>query len=62
MTAAYFFLHQSLQQGPAQTTGYMIAGFGVIFGVMAIYLISLYVRSRNLEQDLEMLEQIQERP
>ena len=49
-----------LQQAPAQTSGYMIAGYAVIFGVMATYLVSLIVRRRNLKQDLEMLEQIQE--
>jgi hypothetical protein len=51
-----------LQEGPAQTTGYMIAGYVVIFGIMALYWISLVVRKRNLTQDLEMLEEIQEKP
>lgn len=50
-----------LQEGPAETTNYMIAGYAVIFGVMLIYLISLYVRRRNLEQDLELLDELQER-
>ncbi len=48
-----------LQEGPANTTSYMIAGYAVIFGVMLIYLISLLVRQRNLEKDLEVLEEIQ---
>jgi hypothetical protein len=48
-----------LQEGPANTTSYMIAGYSVIFGVMLIYLISLMVRQRNLEKDLEVLEEIQ---
>ncbi len=47
-----------LQEGPAQTTGYMLAGYGVIFGVMALYLISLILRTRNLSLDLETLEEI----
>lgn len=47
-----------LQEGPAQTTGYMIAGYGVIFGVMAFYLISLVLRTRNLRQDLETLAEL----
>ena len=42
-----------LQDGPAQTTSYMIAGYAVIFGVMLIYLASLVVRNRNLHQDLD---------
>ncbi len=48
-----------LQEGPANTTSYMIAGYAVIFGVMLIYLISLLVRQRNLQKDLEVLEEIQ---
>lgn len=49
-----------LQEGPAQTTSYFIAGYVVIFGVMALYWISLIVRRRNLTQDLETLEEVQE--
>lgn len=48
-----------LQQGPAETTAYMIAGYAVIFGVMLIYLASLAIRRRNLEQDLEVLEELE---
>ncbi len=44
---------------PAQTMGYMVAGYSVIFGVMLVYLISLIVRWRNLRQDEEMLEQVE---
>jgi hypothetical protein len=49
-----------LQQGPAQTSNYMIAGYAVIFGVMAIYLASLAIRRRNLRRDMEVLEEIEE--
>jgi hypothetical protein len=52
-------LSMLLQEGPANTTSYMIAGYTVIFGVMLIYLISLLVRQRNLNRDLEVLEEIQ---
>ena len=48
------------QDAPANTTTYMIAGYAVIFGVMLIYLISLYLRKRNLNQDLEVLEELDE--
>jgi hypothetical protein len=48
-----------LQEGPANTTNYMIAGYAVIFGVMLIYLISLLIRQRNLQRDMEVLEEIQ---
>ena len=47
-----------LQEAPANTTNYMISGYAVIFGVMLIYLISLLVRQRNLNKDLEVLEEI----
>jgi len=52
-------LSSLLQDAPAQTTGYMIAGYTVIFGVMFIYLVTLITRRRNLHQDLEMLEDLQ---
>jgi hypothetical protein len=40
------------------TSGYMIAGFVVSFLTMGIYVASLYIRSRNLKQDIETLESI----
>lgn len=49
-----------LQEAPADTTSYMIAGYAVIFGVMLLYLISLLVRQRNLQKDLEVLEEIKD--
>ncbi len=49
-----------LQDTPANTTNFMVAGYVVIFGVMLIYLISLYIRQRSLNQDLEVLEEIAE--
>jgi hypothetical protein len=48
-----------LQTGPANTTDFMIAGYAVIFGVILIYLVSLYVRNRNLKQDIEILEEME---
>jgi hypothetical protein len=50
-----------LQDAPANTTTYMIAGYTVIFGIMLIYLISLIVRRRNLQQDAEMLESLEDK-
>lgn len=49
------------QEGPAQTVVYFAAGYIVIFGVMAIYLASLAIRRRNMQQDLETLDQVQEK-
>jgi len=41
------------------TSGYMIAGFGVCFAVMGIYILSMYLRGANLKRDAEMLESLQ---
>lgn len=49
-----------LQEAPANTLNYMIAGYFVIFSIMLIYLVSLRLRRRNLQQDLEVLEETQE--
>jgi uncharacterized paraquat-inducible protein A len=45
-----------LQEAPAETTGYMILGYIVIFGILAAYLLSLRLRWRSLEKDEELLE------
>ena len=41
------------------TSSYMIAGFAVTFITMGIYIASLYIRNRNLKQDIETLESMQ---
>jgi hypothetical protein len=41
------------------TSIYMIAGFVVSFATMGIYVASLYIRNRNLKQDVETLESMQ---
>ena len=48
-----------LQEGPAQTSAYMVAGYIVIFGVMLIYLVSLIVRAKNLGEDLRVLKEME---
>ena len=50
-----------LQEAPAATTSYMIAGYTVIFGMILIYLVSLIMRQRNLKQDLEVLQEESDR-
>jgi hypothetical protein len=50
-----------LQDGTANTTSYMIAGYTVIFGLMLLYVVSLIVRKRNLLQDVEMLEALEKK-
>jgi hypothetical protein len=49
------------EQMPPDTVKYMIDGYVVIFSVMAIYLISLFLRWRNLQRDLRTLEEMQEK-
>lgn len=48
-----------LQDAPAETANYMILGFGVILGLIGLYLVSLAVRWRNAQRDLRMLEEIE---
>ncbi|MBM4426289.1 MAG: LapA family protein [Chloroflexi bacterium] len=40
------------------TSNYMIAGFIVSFVTMGIYVISMYIRNKNLQRDLETLEEM----
>jgi hypothetical protein len=42
--------------GPANTDGYMIAGFVVSFVTFGLYMLSMYIRNRNLNRDLETYE------
>ncbi len=38
------------------TSGYMIAGYIVSFLTMGIHVLSMYIRNKNLQRDLESLE------
>ena len=49
----------SIQQAPANTVGYMIAGYAVIFSFILIYLVSLAIRRRNLKADLEVIQEME---
>jgi CcmD family protein len=48
-----------LQQAPAETTRFMIAGYAVIFSVMLAYVISIFIRRRNLKRELDMLKEME---
>ena len=37
---------------------YMLAGYMVILTVLAIYIVSLFIRWRNLKRDLQTLKEI----
>jgi CcmD family protein len=50
------------QEAPAATTGYMLAGYGVILSVLGLYLLSLVIRQNNLKKDLEILQEEQPAP
>jgi hypothetical protein len=43
------------------TSAYMIGGYAVFFIVSAIYLLSLFIRSRSLQRDLETLTELDSR-
>jgi hypothetical protein len=47
-----------LQEATPDTSGYMIAGYAIAFIVMSLYVVSLFLRNRNLNKDLEMLEEM----
>ena len=40
------------------TLNYMIAGYGVIFGVMILYIVSMVVRWRRLRREQDMLREV----
>ncbi len=47
------------QTTPPDTSAYMIAGYVVIFGGLFLYLLSLTLRRRRMEQEQRALEEIQ---
>jgi hypothetical protein len=48
-----------LLQSTPDTSGYMVAGYIIAFLTMGIYVASMYIRNRNLKQDLAMLESME---
>ena len=46
------------QEATPDTSGYMIAGYAITFIVMALYVASMYLRNRNLNQDMTTLEEL----
>ena len=47
--------------GPANTLNYFIFGYVVFFTVMIAYIASLFLRDRNLKQDIETLEELEKK-
>jgi hypothetical protein len=48
------------QETTPDTSGYMIAGYAITFLVLALYVASLYLRNRNLKQDMDMLAEMEQ--
>ncbi len=48
----------SILMQPADTWNYFVAGYAVCFGVMGLYLVSYFVRFRNLNRELALLEEL----
>ncbi len=48
----FFFL------APPDTSSYMVAGYAIAFGVMLIYVASLFIRYRNLDRDMSTFEEM----
>ncbi len=44
-----------------ETTNFLIAGYTVIFVGFVLYLVSLFVRFRNLHQDEHMLDDLEDK-
>ncbi|HEY5271279.1 MAG TPA: hypothetical protein VII97_13160 [Anaerolineales bacterium] len=40
---------------------YMLAGYAVILTVLALYIVNLFIRWRNLARDLQTLKEIQKK-
>ena len=48
----------SILMQPADTWNYFLMGYAIFFGVMGLYVLSYFVRFRNLRQELELLEEL----
>lgn len=42
------------------TFGYMLLGYGALFGLLFLYVLSWWLRRRNLEKDLEVMKSLDE--
>jgi hypothetical protein len=47
-------------QAPPDTSRFLIAGYVIAVVVMLLYALSLYLRQRRLERDLQDLEELAE--
>ena len=47
-----------IQEAPADTLNYMVFGFAVIIASMGLYVLSLVNRHRNLQREMELLDEV----
>lgn len=47
-----------LQEAPPETLSYMLVGYAIFFGLPLFFILSLWWRQRNLEKDVEVLEEL----
>jgi hypothetical protein len=47
------------QEVTPDTSGYMIAGYASAFIILAVYVVSLILRQRNLNADMDMLAEME---
>ena len=45
----------------ATSIKFLIAGYAVMLTVLALYIVSLFIRWRNLKRDLQTLQEIQKK-
>jgi len=46
------------QEATPDTSGYMIAGYAITFIILGIYVASMYLRNRNYQEDMNVLEEM----
>ena len=47
-----------LQDAPPDTLIYMLVGYTILFGLPLFFILSLWWRQRNVEKDVEVLEEL----
>lgn len=47
-----------LLQDTPNTVNYLLAGYGILIGLLVVYMASWRVRRRNLEKDLALIESL----
>ncbi len=60
MFASHLFLNIALQSGinPNTFNNFLALGYGVMGIITLVYIVSLAARQRNLQQDLQLMQQL----